>query len=65
MSNVIECHDCPEYDAKLPRCLTEGSCPYKGKPFNRQAMFRPDGSITSVPTRLTERPSYKQLNLGL
>jgi len=33
------------------------------QPLNRQAMFRTDGSMTSVPTRLTEQPRYKQLNL--
>lgn len=29
-------------------------------PLNRQAMFRDDGSITSVPTAISEAPPYVQ-----
>lgn len=33
--------------------------------MNRQAMFRPDGSTTSVPVRTTEEAPMQQLNLDL
>lgn len=49
------------------RCEVKGDLTCKAytqsEPLNRQAMFRVDGSITSVPTRLTEKPKLKQLNL--
>lgn len=32
----------------------------RSKPFNRQAMFRPDGTLTDVPTELTESPTLEE-----
>ena len=30
------------------------------KPLNRQAMFRDDGTLTDVPTAISEAPPYAQ-----
>lgn len=68
MSNIIECQDCPEYE----QCPTQNPnvCQMREhnltwRWFNRQAMFRPDGTITSVPSKLTEQGHMTQLSLEL
>ena len=34
-------------------------------PLNRQSTFRDDGTVTDVPTELTDTPQEEQVELGL
>lgn len=35
------------------------------QPVNRQTMFRDDGTVTDVPSELTDIPQEEQVELGL
>ena len=51
------------------RCEVKGDLTCKAytqsEPLNRQAVFRVDGTTTSVPTKLTEAAPMRQLDLGI